>query len=90
MAAEINTLTPTLIPRGLTELITLGGTLKRRAGDILASFDHPTLPMALPTPSIAASNTYAAPPSDSATSPATSPEHFSKPADSNPNYKPNY
>ena len=39
--AEINTLTCTRVPRGLSELITLGRTLKRRAGDILAYFDHP-------------------------------------------------
>ena len=39
--AEINTLASTRVPRGLTELITLGRTLKRRAGDILAYFDHP-------------------------------------------------
>mgnify|MGYP002240998570 CR=1 FL=1 len=41
MEAEINTLTSTRVPRGLRELITLGSTLKRRAGDILAYFDHP-------------------------------------------------
>ena len=41
MQAEINTLTSTRVPRGLTELMTLGRTLKRRAGDILAHFDHP-------------------------------------------------
>ena len=41
MEAEINTLTSTRVPRGLTELITLGRTLKRRSGDILAYFDHP-------------------------------------------------
>ena len=41
MQAGINTLTSTRVPRGLTELITLGRTLKRRAGDILAYFDHP-------------------------------------------------
>ena len=41
MEAEINTLTSTRVPRGLTELTTLGRTLKRRAGDILAYFDHP-------------------------------------------------
>ena len=41
MQAEINTLTSTRVPRGLTELITLGRTLKRRAGDILAYFEHP-------------------------------------------------
>ena len=41
MEAEINTLTSTRVPRGLTELTTLGRTLKRRATDILAYFDHP-------------------------------------------------
>ena len=39
--AEINTLASTRVPRSLTELMTLGRTLKRRAGDILAYFDHP-------------------------------------------------
>ena len=41
MEAEINTLTSTRVPRGLTALITLGRTLKRRSRDILAYFDHP-------------------------------------------------
>ena len=41
MRAEINTLTSTRTPRGLTELITLGRTLKRRAGDILVYFAAP-------------------------------------------------
>lgn len=41
MQAEINTLTSMRVPRSLTELMTLGRTLKRRAGDILAYFDHP-------------------------------------------------
>ena len=41
MQVRINTLTCTRVPRGLRELITLGRTLKRRAGDILAYFDHP-------------------------------------------------
>ena len=41
MQAEINTLTCTRVPRGLSELITLGRTLKRRSRDILAYFDHP-------------------------------------------------
>lgn len=41
MQAEINTLTSTRVPRGLTELITLGRTLTRRSRDILAYFDHP-------------------------------------------------
>ena len=64
MQAEINTLTSTRVPRSLTELVTLGRTLKRRAGDILAYFDHPPTPaMAPPKPSTDASNTYAAPPS---------------------------
>ena len=40
MRAEINTLTSTRVPRGLSELITLSTTLKRRAADILAYFDH--------------------------------------------------
>ena len=46
--------------------------------------------MALPKRSTAASNTYAAPPSDSETSPTTSPEHSSKQEDSDPNYTLNY
>ena len=41
MQAENNTLTSARVLRSLTELTTLGGTLKRRAGDILAYFDHP-------------------------------------------------
>ena len=41
MQAEINTLTSTRVPRDLTELITLRRTVKRRAGDIPAYFDHP-------------------------------------------------
>ena len=64
MEAEINTLTSTRVPRGLTELITLGRTLKRRAGDILPTSIIPTPPMALPKPSTGALNIYADPPSD--------------------------
>ena len=41
MEAEINTLTSTRVPRSLTELTTLGRTLKRQATDILAYFNHP-------------------------------------------------
>ena len=41
MEAEMNTLTSTLIPRGMTELMTLGRTLKRRARDILAYIEPP-------------------------------------------------
>ena len=41
MREEIARLTSTSMPSSLTELITLGRTLKRRATDILAYFDHP-------------------------------------------------
>ena len=64
MKAEINTLTSTRVPRGLTELITLGRTLKRRAGDILPTSIIPTPPMVLPKPSTGALNIYADLPSD--------------------------
>ena len=88
MQAEIDRLGDAGVPSSLTEIITLGRTLKRRAGDILAYFDHPTPATVPPKPSTDASNTYATPSSDSATSPTTSPEHSSKPEDSNPNYTP--
>ena len=90
MEAEINTLTSTRVPRGLTELITLGRTLKRRATDILAYFATSTPQAATPKVPAAASNTYAAPPSGSETSPTTSPAASSKQEDSNPNYTLNY
>ena len=41
MHEEITRLTSTGMPSSLTELITLGRTLKRRATDILAYFDNP-------------------------------------------------
>ena len=41
MQAEIACLSDAGVPSSLTEIITLGRTLKRRAGDILAYFDHP-------------------------------------------------
>ena len=41
MHEEITRLTSTSMPSSLTELTTLGRTLKRRAADILAYFDHP-------------------------------------------------
>ena len=41
MHEEITRLTSTSVPSSLTELITLGRTLKRRATDILAYFDNP-------------------------------------------------
>ena len=90
MHEEITRLTSTSVPSSLTELITLGRTLKRRAGASWPTSITPTPATAPPKPSTAASNTYAAPPSDSETSPTTSPEHSSKPEDSNPNYTPNY
>ena len=41
MQAEIACLSDAGTPRSLTEIITLGRTLKRRSRDILAYFDHP-------------------------------------------------
>ena len=41
MQAEIACLSDAGVPSSLTEIVTLGRTLKRRAGDILAYFDHP-------------------------------------------------
>ena len=90
MHEEITRLTSTGMPSSLTELITLGRTLKRRAGASWPTSTIPTPATAPPKPSTDASNTYAAPPSDSETSPTTSPEHSSKQEDSNPNYTPNY
>ena len=78
------------MPSSLTEIVTLGRTLKRRAGDIPAYFDHPHTSNALPKPSTAVSNTYADPHSGSETSPTTSPEYSSKQEDLGPNYTPNY
>ena len=90
MQADINTLTSTRVPRGLTELITLGRTLKRRAGDILAYFDHPHTSNG-PTEAINAPPRTPTRnrPRACETSPTTSPEHSSKPEDSNPNYTSN-
>jgi transposase len=70
------------VPAALTELITLGRTLKKRAVDVLAYFDRPAPATARPRPSTADSSTYAAPPWASATSPTTSPDHYPRPADS--------
>ena len=90
MQAEIACLSDAGVPSSLTEIVTLGRTLKRRARDILAYFDHPTPATAPPKPSTDASNTYADPHSGSATSPTTSPAASSKQEDSDPNYTPNY
>ena len=76
------------VPAALTELITLGRTLKKRAVDVLAYFDRPAPPTARPRRSTAGSNTSAAPRSGSATSPTTSPDHYSRPAASDPDYTP--
>jgi transposase len=74
------------VPQPLTELITLGRTLKKRAVDVLAYFDRPGSSNG-PTEAICdAWNTSEAPPSGSATSPTTSPDACTKPADSDPDY----
>ena len=91
MKAEINTLTCTRVPRGLTELITLGRTLKRRAGDTPGLLrppphhrrSHRSHQRTPRTPTRIRTRTCE-------TSPTTSPEHSSKQEDSNPNYTPNY
>ena len=91
MEADINTLTSTRVPRGLTELITLGRTLKRRARDILA---YITPPPHHRRPHRSHQRTPRTPtrlrPRTSVTSPTTSPDHSSKQEDSDPNYTPNY
>jgi len=90
MQAEIACLSDAGVPRSLTEIVTLGRTLKQQSRGILAYFSNPAPATAPPKPSTAASNTYADPPSGSETSPTSSPEHSSKQADSNPNYTPNF
>ena len=90
MQAEIACLSDAGVPRSLTEIITLGRTLKRRSRDILAYFDHPHTSNG-PTEAINGRlDTYADPHSGSATSPTTSPAASSKQEDSDPNYTPNY
>ena len=64
MEAEINTLTSMRVPRSLTELITLGRTLTRRATDILPTSTTHTPQADPPKPSTDPSNTYAAAPQD--------------------------
>ena len=91
MHEEITRLTSTGMPSALTELTTLGRTLKRRAADILAYFDHPHTSND-PTEAINARprTPTRLRPRTCETSPTTSLERSSKPADSNPNYTPNY
>ena len=74
------------VPQPLVELITLGRTLAKRAVDVLAYFDRQAPATGPPRRSTAASSTCAAPPSDSATSPTTSLDPYSKPAASDSNY----
>ena len=88
MRAEINAMTSMRAPRGFTGIITMGRTLKRRAGDILAYFEHTQ-----DTRSHAEAidghvehlHGFAV---EFRNLPTTSPERASKPAGSNPNYTP--
>ena len=91
MQAEINTLTSTRVPRGLTELITLGRTLKRRTTDIQAYFDHPHT-TSDPTQAINAplEHLRSRAPGLSKTSPTTSPEHSPKSGEFKNQPHPNY
>jgi hypothetical protein len=77
------------VPVALSEVNTLGRTLKKRAADALAYFEGPGTSNGTsngPTEAINGrlSNTSTAPPSDSATSPTTSPDPSLRPADSDP------
>ena len=91
MQAENNTLTSTRVPRSLTELMTLGRTLKRQAGDtpgLLRPPPHHRQPHRSHqrpprTPTRIRTRTCE-------TSPTTSPEHSTKQEESDPNYTPNY
>ncbi len=74
------------VPAALVELRSLGRTPNQRAVDVLAYFDRPARPTAQPKRSMADSNTSEAPPSASGTSPTTSPDRCSRPADSGPTY----
>ena len=77
------------VPTALVELRKLGRTLNKRAGDILAFLRTTQAPpTAPPRPSMGASNTYAAQPWASATSPTTSSAASSRAAASDPNYTP--
>ena len=74
------------VPRPLVEIAKLGRTLSRRAADVLAYFDRPGTSNGQPKRSTAAWSTCAAPPSASVTSPTTSPDPYSRQADSDPDY----
>ena len=72
------------VPAALTELVTLGRTLKKRAA--LADSTAPAHPTARPKPSTADSNICTAPTSASGTSPTASPDHCWRRATSAPDY----
>ena len=67
------------VPTALAEVRRLGRTLKQRAADVLAYFDHPAPATDPPKPTTGASDTSAAPPWASATSPTTSPDRYWRP-----------
>ncbi len=74
------------VPTSLTEIITLGRTLERRADDVLAYFDQPDTSNG-PTEAINGRLEHlAAPRWASAISPTTSSTHCSTPEDSDPCY----
>jgi len=74
------------VPAALTELVTLGRTLKRRAADVRPTSTGLAPATARPRRSTAGSNTSAAAPSGSATSPTTSPDPSLRPAGSDHSY----
>ena len=85
MQVENDMLASTRVPSRLTDHVALRGAVKRRVRNIVAYFDAPTPRTARPKLSSVASTTCAAPLSDTEILAATSSEHSSKSADSNPN-----
>src|SRR4051812_44743726 len=73
------------VPDALGEVITLGQTLKQRPQACWRTSIAPARPTARPKRSTAGSNISAVQPSRSATSPTTSPDHYWRPAASDPN-----
>jgi transposase len=74
------------VPAVLTEVATIGRTLKKRSANVLAYFDRPGTSNG-PTEVINGRLEHlAAPPSAYGTSPTTSPDHSSRPEDSDPGY----
>ncbi len=74
------------VPTALTDIITLGRTLRSEPPTSWSTSTTLATPTDLPRPSMAASSTYAAPTSASSTSPTTSPDPCSRPADSDRSY----